>query len=131
MPSLSRNQTWGPSNIPAGDYYPDFDSEEERERRRRRNRRTRSPSAQATHRYKVDGTKTSKLEPQYSYGESPTSTRRYAVDAPHSSSSPTYTGLPFRVKEAKKYGMHDVQYTEYGEPYYSAHAGEVYNAVGA
>jgi curved DNA-binding protein CbpA len=129
IPSLSRNQTWGPSNIPAGDYYPELDSEDERERRRRRNRRTRSPSAHATHRYKVEGGKTSKLEPQYSYGESPTSTRRYAVDGSHSS-SPTYN-LPFRVKEAKNYSAGDISYAEYGEPYYSAHAAEVYNTVGA
>ncbi|KAK4127981.1 DnaJ-domain-containing protein [Parathielavia appendiculata] len=130
IPSLSRNQTWGPSINLAGDYYPDFDSEEERERRRRRSRRTRSPSAQPTHRYKVEGTKTSKLEPQYSYGESPTSARRYqTVDASHSPST-TYPGVPFRVKETKAYGLGDVSYAEYGQPYYSTHAGEGYT-VGA
>ncbi|KAK4100134.1 DnaJ-domain-containing protein [Parathielavia hyrcaniae] len=130
IPPLSRNQTWGPSINAAGDYYPDLDSEEERERRRRRSRRTRSPSAQPTHRYKVEGGKTSKLEPQYSYGESPTSARRYQpADVSHSPST-TYSGVPYRVKETKNYGLNDVTYSDYGQPYYSAHAGEGY-PVGA
>ncbi|KAK4157519.1 hypothetical protein C8A00DRAFT_11643 [Chaetomidium leptoderma] len=127
VPSLGRTQTWAPSsNTVPNDYFEDPGSDlDDRERRRHRSRRTRSPSAQAT-RYKVvDGTKTAKLESHYSYGESPSSTRRYAADpldahAAHSPSA-TYPGLPFPVKQTKSYGLDDIKYSQYNSPsYYSS-----------
>jgi curved DNA-binding protein CbpA len=133
IPTLARNQTWAATSIPTAEYYDDVESEDDRERRRHRSRRTRSPSGQPTHRYKVvDGLKTSKLEPQYVYGESPTATRRYAAEAldghvAHSPSSATYTSGHLRVKEAKAYGLNDVTYAQYEKPsYYSSHAADGY-----
>ena len=130
-PSLLRTQTWTPSSNSAGDYWADgLELEDDRDRRRHRSRRTRSPSAQATHRYKVDGVKTSKLEPQYSYSESPTSSRRYAadpIDGPmsRSPSSAYYSG--YKVKQAKSYGPSDVQYADFKDPvYYSSNHVEGY-----
>ncbi|KAK4044891.1 hypothetical protein C8A01DRAFT_31077 [Parachaetomium inaequale] len=134
IPSLGRTQTWGPSSNSAAEYYDDVESEDDRDRRRHRSRRTRSPSGLPTHRYKVEGLKTSKLEPQYAYGESPNSTR-YAAEAldahvAHSPSSATYTGAAFRVKEAKAYGLNDVTYAQYEKPsYYSSHAGDGYTVT--
>lgn len=131
MPSLSRNQTWAPSSNATPAYYEDMGSDDEH--RRRRSRRTRSPGGQST-RYKVEAGKTSKLEPQYSYGESPTSTRRYAADGysdhlGHSPSSPAYTHSQFRVKQAKSYGPEDVMFAQYDQPaYYSSHGGDAYTA---
>jgi curved DNA-binding protein CbpA len=131
IPHLTRGKTWAPESNPAEVYYgEDFESEDDRDRRRR-SRRTRSPSGQST-RYKVDGVKTSKLEPQYSYGESPSSTRRYAGEEHfgRSPSSATYSGVPFsRVKQAKTYTPEDVAYSQYQPPsYYTAHGGEAYTA---
>ncbi|KAL2131144.1 hypothetical protein VTI74DRAFT_5474 [Chaetomium olivicolor] len=145
IPSLSRNQTWAPGGIAEDrhataeyNYEYESDDDRERERRRHRSRRTRSPSAQPTHRYKVEGGKTSKLEAQYTYsaGESPTSTRRYMSSTDmldghvsHSPSSTTYVGSGFRVKETKKYGLGDVKYSEYGQPtYYTTH-GDSYGVM--
>ncbi|KAH6641386.1 hypothetical protein F5144DRAFT_130693 [Chaetomium tenue] len=132
IPSLSRTQTWAPSSNSTPVYYDDIESEDDRDRRRR-SRRTRSPSGQST-RYKVDGVKTSKMEPQYSYGESPSSTRRYAADGytehlAHSPSSATYSGAQFRVKQTKSYGPDDVMFAHYDQPaYYGSHGGDAYTA---
>ncbi|EAQ86095.1 hypothetical protein CHGG_07348 [Chaetomium globosum CBS 148.51] len=132
IPSLSRTQTWAPSSNPAPAYYDDIESEDDRDRRRR-SRRTRSPSGQST-RYKVDGVKTSKMDPQYSYGESPSSTRRYAADGyiehlAHSPSSATYSGAQFRVKQTKSYTPDDIMFAHYDQPsYYGPHGGDAYTA---
>lgn len=128
---LSRGSTWAPESTSADVYYhPDeIESEDDRDRRRR-SRRTRSPSGQST-RYKVDGVKTSKLEPQYSYGESPSSTRRYAGEEylGRSPSSATYSGVPFsRVKQAKTFGPEDIAFAQYEPPYYTPHGAEAYTA---
>jgi hypothetical protein len=117
----------------APDVYDDYGSDDDHDRRHRRSsRRTRSPSSPATHRYKAEGIKTSKLDSsQYAYGESPSSARRYAADVlddrvAHSPSSTTYVGTPFRVRESKVYGPADVKYSDYATPYYSSHVHEGY-----
>lgn len=133
IPSLSRTQTWAASGAVAdrraADYYDDYESDDDRERRyRRSSRRTRSPGVE---RYKVEGGKTSKLEPHYSYGESPTSSRRYAsadVFEPHSPSA-TYAGAPFKVKESKAYDLNDVSYSKYPTTYYSQSGHDGYPVV--
>ncbi|KAK3297209.1 uncharacterized protein B0H64DRAFT_120838 [Chaetomium fimeti] len=132
MPHLPRTQTWAPGSTSTPVYYADIESEDDRDRdRRRRSRRTRSPSGQST-RYKVDSGKTSKLDSQYSYGESPTSTRRYAGEEHlgHSPSSATYASAPFsRVKQSKSFGVDDVKYAQYDQPaYYSSHGMDGYTA---
>jgi len=108
-----------------------MESDDDRNRRHR-SRRTRSPT-----RYKVEGGKTSKLEPQYSYSESPTSTRRYAADGfsdhlGHSPSSGAYSHGghgQFRVKQTKNFGPEDVMFAQYDQPtYYSSHGGDAYTA---
>jgi hypothetical protein len=116
IPALVRNATWtaGPTAGRVAEYDLDhYESDEDRERRHRRNRRTRSPVGEAIH-YKVEGVKTSKLGSQYAYGESPTSSRRYADDgwSPHSPSA-AYTQPAFKVKEAKSYGLNDIKYADY------------------
>lgn len=106
----------------------------EDDHRHRRSRRARSPGGGQSTRYKVESGKTSKMEPHYSYGESPTSTRRYAADGfsdhlGHSPSSPAYTHSQFRVKQAKSYGPEDVMFAQYDQPaYYNAHGGDAYTA---
>lgn len=133
IPSLPRTQTWAPSGNTGLEYFDDPESDEgERERRRRRSRRTRSPSSQPI-RYKVEGVKASKIEPQYAYGDSPSSARRYTADVldghvAHSPSSQSYS-VPYRVKQTKHYGPDDVKYSEYGQPYYTSHGGEAYMAT--
>ncbi|KAK3308269.1 uncharacterized protein B0T15DRAFT_103549 [Chaetomium strumarium] len=132
---LQRGATWAAGGIDerhlATDYLDDYDSDDGRERRHRRSRRTRSPSVQAASRYKVEGAKTSKIDSHYSssklespyvYGDSPSSTRRYAAaEVLARSPSSTYAGAPFKVKEAPVYGPDDVKYSEYAQPsYYSA-----------
>ncbi|KAL2259120.1 hypothetical protein VTK26DRAFT_7329 [Humicola hyalothermophila] len=134
MPSLARATTWTASPVmddrhpTAAEYYDDYsdDDRDRTERRRyRSSRRARSPIvASEPIRYKVDGVKTSKLDPQYvpySGGESPSS-RRYAPEeflGAHSPSSTTYAGAPFtKVKESRSYGLGDVKYTEYTPPTY-------------
>ncbi|KAK4114858.1 DnaJ-domain-containing protein [Canariomyces notabilis] len=129
VPSLGRTQTWAPGGIVDDrrgvDYYDEYyESEDDRERRHRRSRRARSPGVEPV-RYKVESGKTSKLESQYSYGDSPSSARRYMaaeVVEPHSSST-TYAGVPFRVKEAKAYGPDDVSYVNYQSASYYANGG--------
>jgi curved DNA-binding protein CbpA len=128
-PSLMRTQTWAPES---SDYWPgDLGLDDDRDRRRHRSRRTRSPSAQPTHRYKVEGGKTSKVEAQYLYSESPTSSRRYATDPidghmSRSPSSPYYSGMPYKVKQTKSYGPADIKYSELDPVYYSSSVGEGY-----
>ncbi|KAL2195097.1 hypothetical protein P885DRAFT_79536 [Corynascus similis CBS 632.67] len=139
VPSLARTQTWAAGTTSTTEYYDDIESEEERDRRRRRSRRTRSPSGQATQRYKVsESLKTSKIEPQYLYGESPSSTRRYAAadgfdgHLAHSPSSATYSSSGFRVKHSKAYGPDDVMYAQYDPPAsysYSSHTADPYVAT--
>ncbi|KAL2175143.1 uncharacterized protein P884DRAFT_271710 [Thermothelomyces heterothallicus CBS 202.75] len=136
MPSLSRTQTWAPGATSTADYYDDVESEDDRDRRRRRSRRTRSPSGQGAQRYKVDGSlKTSKIETQYSYGESPSSTRRYMTSEVydshlgHSPSSVSYSSTGLRYKQAKAIGPEDVMYAQYDPPVsysYSSHTAEGY-----
>ncbi|KAK0735428.1 hypothetical protein B0T21DRAFT_186381 [Apiosordaria backusii] len=123
IPSLMRSTTWAPGAAAGGRgdaYDPDYyESDDERERRRHR-RRNRSP--EAIH-YKVEGGKTSKMS--YAYGESPTSSRRYADDgwSPHSPSA-AYAQTGFKVKEAKSYGLNDIKYADYtytqADPYGTA-----------
>ncbi|KAL2268494.1 hypothetical protein VTJ83DRAFT_3340 [Remersonia thermophila] len=120
IPSLSRNQTWGPGMT--SDYEFDFELDEEHDRRRHRgshshSRRHRSPSG---HRYKSS----SKLDPTlYPYGESPTSRRSYTVPTeglnPYSRSPTSYRDAHgFRVKVSKDYTEGDVVYSRYEEPLY-------------
>ncbi|KAL2015552.1 hypothetical protein VTK56DRAFT_5228 [Thermocarpiscus australiensis] len=127
IPSLARNQTWAAGGVvddrrPAAEYY-DYESEDDRERRHRRSRRAAQSPPPEPVRYKVEGTKTSKLEPHYSYGESPSS-RRYAdevVDS-HSPSTTYAAAAPFRYKEAKAYNLEKVKFAEYDQPsYYPTH----------
>jgi curved DNA-binding protein CbpA len=131
IPTLSRNQTWAPSSNAAPAYYEEMESDDDH--RRRRSRRARSPGGQST-RYKVEAGKTSKLEPQYSYSGSPTSTRRYAADGfsdhlGHSPSSAAYTHGHIRVKQTKSYEPEDVIFAQYNQPaYYSPHGGDAYTA---
>jgi curved DNA-binding protein CbpA len=129
IPTLSRTQTYLAAEVldgqrPTAEYYDDYGSDDERERHRRRSRRgTRSPAPEPV-RYKVDGVKTSKLDAQYAYGESPTSRRRHDLEA-HSPS--TYAGAPFKVKESRSYGPSEIIYSEYNQPAYYASDG--YNPV--
>lgn len=127
IPPLSRTQTW---TAGVADYYDAYESDDDRDRRHRRSRRTRSPAAEAV-RYKVEGTKTSKLEAQYSYGESPTS-RRYTADL-FEAHSPTYVnvmGTPYKVKESRAYDFSDVKYSEYTQPsYYTGHGTDGYTVM--
>ncbi|KAK4203074.1 hypothetical protein QBC40DRAFT_31820 [Triangularia verruculosa] len=119
IPSLMRSTTWAPGAAVGGrgDPYDDYyESDDDRERRHRRSRRNRSP--EAIH-YKVEGGKTSKMS--YSYGESPNSSRKYADDgwSPHSPSA-AYAQTAFKVKEAKSYGLNDIKYADYMDPYGTA-----------
>ena len=131
IPSLNRTQTWAAGTTQYLDELVDWEDDARDDRPRRSSRRARSPTAQATHRYKVDGIKTSKLEPQYAYGgESPTSTRaRYADDGGRAARSPSHVhgGLGIPVKVTKSYDWNDVSFSSYGGPaYYSKHEAEAY-----
>ncbi|KAK4159134.1 hypothetical protein QBC43DRAFT_133226 [Cladorrhinum sp. PSN259] len=126
IPGLSRNKTWASGDVHRHSVeYDDYGSDDDRERRHRerRSRRNRSPEVV----YKVDGLKATKLEKQYPYGESPTSTRRHASET-HDGvySSPTYGTSPykFKVKESRRYTPEDVQFATYEQQpssYYSTH----------
>ncbi|KAK4226857.1 hypothetical protein QBC38DRAFT_455793 [Podospora fimiseda] len=110
VPGLSRHQTWAAGDRRSHDY-DDYGSDDDRERRRERRRRNRSPEVV----YKiVDGIKATKLDKQYSYGESPTS-RRHVSDSHDAGYSSAYGTSPmkFKVKESRRYGPEDVQYATY------------------
>ncbi|KAH6626779.1 hypothetical protein B0J18DRAFT_425622 [Chaetomium sp. MPI-SDFR-AT-0129] len=139
VPSLSRTQTWAPGSNSVAEYYDEVESEEDRERRRHRSRRTRSPSGQPT-RYKVVEGKTSKIDSQYVYGESPNSNRRYAaeaVDPMGRSPSSYHSSTPLRVKHSKAYDHSDINFAKsddiqfskfempYQTPYYASHPSDV------
>ena len=118
-PVFNRTHTWAApgeetgrdrQRRPSYDNY-EYDEDEERPRHHRGSRKH-EPT-----RYRVDGTKTSKLDSPYGYGESPTS-RRYMPD--------DYSSSGFRVKETKAYDFGDVKYSDvphsYREPYPAAYA---------
>ena len=128
VPSLNRTQTWAAGTTQYLDELVDWEDDGRDDRPRRSSRRARSPSAQATHRYKVDGIKTSKLEPQYAYAsESPTSTRARYADDGRAARSPSHVhsmGIP--VKQTKKYDWNDVSFSSYGGPAYYSNGTEAY-----
>lgn len=112
IPILSRTHTWTAGGVVADRRAADYDDYygSDEDRRHRRNRRARSPVMETTHHYKVDGTKSSKLD-KHVYSGSPTSARKYAYDPLDTHTPTTYSG--FKVKEAKSYGLNDVKYAEY------------------
>ena len=122
-PSLGRMNTWTSGSEEQRyrpEYYNDSDDDHERERRSHRSNRRSQRSPEPIHRYKVssDKIRTSKMETGYSYGESPTSTRRYHIPAEGMEGrSPKYSG--FRVKESQSYGVEDVAFAEFNKVQYS------------
>ncbi|KAK1826789.1 hypothetical protein QBC39DRAFT_334746 [Podospora conica] len=109
-PSFSRTQTWAPGSGSRHETYDHDDSDDDHHRRHRHrsSRRTRSPEA-VTRTYKVDSNSL-KTTP-YTYGDSPTSGRKYmpeTYEAPSGSTYPPY----IKVKESRSYGPADVKYAE-------------------
>jgi len=130
--SLPRTQTWAYPQERHADYFAvEDDSEDDRHRRRSRrsSRRNRSPESPAVHTYKVDGTKTTRMDPGYGYGESPSSSRRHADHyGSHGSSGAHYPDY-IKVKEAKTYGPSDVKYSD--ASYNVSYSYDHYNSVHA
>ncbi|EGS17507.1 uncharacterized protein CTHT_0068360 [Thermochaetoides thermophila DSM 1495] len=115
IPPLGRTQTWAPGSAGAAsadyDYGvfdgPDYDSEEDRDREHNRRRRRGSSNRYA--------------HPQYAYGGSPASTRssRYdVIDGASHSTSGTYMGATFKVRESRKIRPEDISYAQHDPPSY-------------
>ncbi|KAK3988354.1 hypothetical protein QBC44DRAFT_104464 [Cladorrhinum sp. PSN332] len=113
MPGLTRNQTWAAGDRRSHDY-DDYGSDDDRERRRERRNHRRNRSPEVVYKI-VDGLKTAKVDKHYSYGDSPTSSRRHASDAHDGGYSSAYGTSPmkFKVKESRRYGPEDVTYATY------------------
>ncbi|KAK3327473.1 hypothetical protein B0T19DRAFT_163994 [Cercophora scortea] len=110
-PSFVRTQTWGGhSESRHNDYYEDSDDDQGRQRHRRSRRRSSERGEASHHRYKIDGTKTTKLETPYaSYGgESP---RYIATDGLESRSPSNLYSSSFKVRETPAYSNDDVVYS--------------------
>ncbi|KAK0719859.1 hypothetical protein B0H67DRAFT_599485 [Lasiosphaeris hirsuta] len=122
-PAFSRTQTWGPNGEDRHHEYYDLEGNSDDDRGHRHSRRSgrrtaRSPEQSVRYKVSADG-KSSRVEAQYPYGESPTSRRSYAHDGIDSRSPGTYPSH-LKVAESKAYSYQDVKYadTSYG---YSSH----------
>lgn len=121
-PPLSRHQTWaagtGEQRSAEFDYYASDEDRERRHRERRSSRRNRSPGETTLYKI-IDGTKSAKVERHFSYGESPSATRRHtdeALEGAYTSSSYGASPYKFKVTQSRRYGPEDVSYSNYEQP---------------